>query len=157
MTNVLVKCLPRLKERLRCIKHHMISDNPANWKEDINNTVIVAFNYIGYLINQRCKKRYWKRRKRYTAQHPLVGKVSTGAHRACDAVWARKDFGIWDICFLLPRSFIIVTHITIQRELRKNLHLKPPTLTHIQNLSGPCFPYKSRRLCPDRKPMNPIS
>lgn len=83
MTNVLVKCLPGLKELLRSIKHHIISDNPANWKEDINNTVIVAFNYIGYLINQRCKKGYGKR---YTAQHPLIGTVSTGAHRACDAV-----------------------------------------------------------------------
>lgn len=56
MTNV--KSLPGLKE-LKCIKHHISSDNPANWKEDINNTFIVVFNYIGYLINQRCKK-YWK-------------------------------------------------------------------------------------------------
>lgn len=36
--------------------HHISSDNPANWKEDINNTFIVVFNYIGYLINQRGKK-----------------------------------------------------------------------------------------------------
>lgn len=48
----------RSKE-LRCIRHHISSDNPANWKEDINNTFIVVFNYIGYLINKRCKKKYW--------------------------------------------------------------------------------------------------
>lgn len=55
MTNV--KSLPGLKV-LRCIKHHISSDNPANWKEDINNTFIIVFNYIGYLINPKMQKTY---------------------------------------------------------------------------------------------------